>query len=495
MLDDAELQRVLAALIRARSLEWPRLCRIRRYLRAEQVDLYVPKAAGEEFRRLIEMSHYNILGRIVSATAQDLYVDGYRPTGPNGRAPSLESSPIWEQVWQPNRMDARQGGLFRAAVTYGMAYATVLPGDPAPVITPYSPRRCTAIFDDPATDEWPRYALTVDRELDLANLTAPAVELGQLDPSARLCKVRVWDDTTVYTLDVDERGSTARVVTSMDHGLGVCPVVPFPDSVDLDDGCPPGKIEPLIPVQQQIDQTTYSLLMTQQYQAFRQRWATGMAIDTDDAGAPIQPWNASVAEVWVNDSPDGRFGDFAETSLAGYLESRTAAILFASSVAQVPPHHLVIGNAISNISADALVALEAAHRQDVAEHQTVFGEALEQLMRLAGLAAGDNDAWEDMAAQVVWRDTTPRSLGQVADAFGKLATQLEIPVQALWERLPGVTDQDLDRWRQMAEAANPLRDLQAMVDQQLAPQAAAVPPAPEQSPPPVAADGYSAPAG
>ncbi|MGL4300283.1 MAG: phage portal protein [Candidatus Neomicrothrix subdominans] len=466
MLDEAGLQRVLTKLSQERARESARLARIDLYYRAEQLDLYVPAAAGAEFRKLVEMAHFNILKRVVKAPSQNLYVDGYRPTGPNGRPPTLENSPIWSEVWQANRMDARQTGLYQSAIKYGVSYATVLRGDPAPIIIPRSPRRCTVLYDDPATDEWPRYAMTVERADVMANIAAPAIILGGiLNPELPWDRVRVWDETHVYTLTVDARSATGRVVETLEHGLRVCPVVRFPDEIDLDGDCPQGKVEPLIPLQQQIDQTTYSLLMTQQYQAFRQRWATGMAIETDEAGKPIQPWNASVAEVWANESPEGRFGDFAETSLAGYLDSRTAAILFATSVAQIPPHHLIIGNAVSNISADALVALESAHRQDVAEHQTVLGEAMEQLLRLAGLAHGDDDAWSDMGAQVVWRDTTPRSLAQVADAYGKMASLLAIPVEALWERIPGVTDQDIARWTEMRRQSGLFDELTGMLGQ------------------------------
>jgi hypothetical protein len=83
--------------------------------------------------------------------------------------------------------------------------------------------------------------------------------------------------------------------------------------------------------------------------------------------------------------------------------------------------------------------------------KTSFGESVEQLMRLASRAAGDMDGWEDTSAQVMWRDTESRSLAQVADALGKMAQMLSIPPRALWERIPGVTEQDLERWEAMAD--------------------------------------------
>ncbi|ONI92836.1 hypothetical protein ALI22I_01550 [Saccharothrix sp. ALI-22-I] len=51
--------------------------------------------------------------------------------------------------------------------------------------------------------------------------------------------------------------------------------------------------------------------------------------------------------------------------------------------------------------------------------------------------------------QVRWRDTETRSLAAVVDAWGKAVTMLGVPQRATWERLPGVTDTDVQRWAEM----------------------------------------------
>ena len=38
-----------------------------------------------------------------------------------------------------------------------------------------------------------------------------------------------------------------------------------------------------------------------------------------------------------------------------------------------------------------------------------------------------------------------RSLAQTADALGKVAQMLEVPVEVLWDHLPFLTDQDRER--------------------------------------------------
>lgn len=464
-----KVQQVVIALQRARMLEWQRLSDIRARMLNAVNDIYIPEKAKAEYQMLADQARFNIMPLVVTAKAQNLSVVGYRPTSANGRSPSSDNSEAWNSIWQSNRMDSRQGGLFRGALTYGASYALSLPGIPNPVITPFSPLRCTAIYEDPINDQWPVYAMTLDRPRDLLNgayqKTDPLTQqvLGPV-------KIRIYDAHHVYTLTIAQ-SNVANESIDMDpkavkvewHGSGVCPIVRFADRSDPD-GDLLGVVEPLIPIQRQLNQTTFSLLMTQQYSAFRQRWATGMAIEEDENGVPLEPWNAAVSAVWQNESPDGKFGDFAESSPEYYLKSRESALLFVASTAQIPPHNLLVGSGISNISAETLASIEAGHRSDIHEYQGTLGEAIEQLIRLGAHQAGDEEGAGDMSAQVVWKDTTPRSLGQVVDALGKLAAQLSVPVQALWERIPGVTDQDIARWVQMDSQAGVVEELRAMVE-------------------------------
>lgn len=466
-----QLAKVVQWLLIGRRAESGRLQLIHEYFRNRVCDIYVPKSATAEYRKLVDQAKFNVLPLIVSSLAQGLFIDGYRP------ATSLDNSPVWDAVWQPNRMDARQSGLYRAALKYGVSYATVLPGKlgdrDVPVITPWSPRRMTALYEDPINDEWPRYALSVGIPrpvLDSASTTEMVVTITVLDNRyeyatdvpAALVSPPV-DGQSVDPLPFEGVAIDATNIRVREHGLGVCPVVRFLESYeDLDDG-PQGIVYPMLPAQRRLNQSTFNLLMAQQYAAFKQRWVTGMAIAEDEDGNPIEPWNAAVNRVWQSDSPDTKFGEFSETNLDGYLNSRDKDLLYVSSARQIPPHKLVVGNSVSNVSAEALAALNDGHQLDIGEHKTAFGESAEQLLRLCGLAMGDRDTWEDTSAQVVWRDTTPRSLAQVADALGKLAMQLEIPPRALWERIPGVTDTDIQRWEQMAGEGDALSRVEQML--------------------------------
>lgn len=443
-LSASEAVDIAKGMLKHRESEQRRLNKIAAYTRGQQASVYVPKGARQEYRWLIKRSKVNIMPLVITVVAQALYVDGYRPDKADTDAK------MWE-IWQANKLDRRQHGLHRSALKYGAAYTIVLPGKPVPVVRPVSPRRLTAVYEDPVNDEWPMYAVE---------------ELVQNLPGGRKRVVKLYDDTHRYTLDGKAAGGTLKLAEDgvYEHGLGVCPVVRFLDEDDLD-GEVCGEVEPLYDLQDQLNMTTFGLLMAQQYAAFRQRWVTGMVVQEDESGSPVEPFNSSVSRLWVGEDSDIKFGEFGQTDLSGYLDSREATIRHAATTSQTPPHNL-LGQMV-NLSAEALAAAESGLQRKVAERKSMFGESWEQTLRLAGKAAGDDAAWRDVSSQIVWRDIEARSLAQTVDALGKLKQMLDVPAQELWERIPGVTQTDVKRWKASAKRADARGQLNEIIDRQM----------------------------
>lgn len=450
-LDQDQAEATVKTLLRLREPEQVRLERIAAYSRGVHDSVYVPKSARDEYHWLRSRAKVNMLQLVVTVVAQNLYVDGYRPAG------SAENVGPW-RTWQANRMDARQHGVHRAALKYGIGYNVVLPGKPVPVITPMSPRRMTAFYADPANDEWPIYAIEVTSERIKA-------DDGRLT-TRRL--IRLYDETATWRFTGDADGRTVKYVSQEDHDLGVCPVVRYLNELNLDeDEAVAGEVEPLIELQDQINSTTFNLLMAQQYSAFRQRWVTGMAPVQDAKGNVIEPFQVGVNRLLQAEDADTKFGEFGETSLEGYLRSREESIREMATISQTPPYYLL--GQMANLSAESLVAARDGLDRKVDERKSSFGEAHEQTLRLAGLAAGDTTAWTDDSAQVVWRDTSSRALAATVDALGKLSQMLGVPSQELWEKIPGVTQTDVARWKATARESDAIGQLNAMLERQMGP--------------------------
>lgn len=436
-------------LLELRRPEQNRLQRIAAYTRGDHSSVYVPKSARDEYRWLYQRAKVNMLRLVVTVVAQNLYVDGYRPAG------TAENADSWT-IWQANRMDARQHGIHRASLRYGISYTTVLPGKPVPVITPMSPRRMTAFYGDAANDEWPLFAVEVTAEK----------YKGSNGKLATRQLIRLYDDVSVWRFTGDNEGRTVTYEGRDEHELGVCPVVRYLNEIDLDeDEAVTGEVEPLIELQDQINSTTFNLLMAQQYAAFRQRWVTGMAPVQDENGNLIEPFRAGVDRLFQAEDHETKFGEFGETNLEGYLRSREESIREMATISQTPPYYLL--GQMANLSAESLVAARDGLDRKVEERKSSFGESHEQVLRLAGLAAGNKQAWADESAQVVWRDTSSRALAATVDALGKLSQMLNVPPQELWEKIPGVTQTDVARWKATAAEADAVAQLNQMLERQM----------------------------
>ena len=411
-----------------------RLERIERALQPGLPDVYLPHGARQTMRDFAAKSRTNYLPLVVDVLAQSMRVVGYRP------ARASDDSPAWD-IWQANGFDARQSGVIRSALRYGTSYVVVVPGDPVPVMRGVAALELTAAYpgDD---DDWPMWALR---------------DVGG-------DAFRLYDDEFVYYLGEDDGEWT--FIESREHGLGVCPVVRFRDKMEIDSDLPIGVVEPLIPIQHRIDETVFGLLTAQHFAAFRQRAIIGWEVPKDADGNPVQPLDASVRKVWTFADPDVKVQDLGETDISRYVGAKDSAVRDMSAISQLPPQSFL--GAVANMSAEALAAAEAGKDRRAQEIETSLGESFEQMLRLASLADGDTVSAEDTGSEVRWADTTARSLAQAVDALGKAAQMLGVPPQGLWHMIPGVTDQDLQRWEALAAQNDTLGQFAATLDRQTA---------------------------
>lgn len=428
-------------LLKIREAEQPRLTLIHNYLRDDPDEHRrlggLPADAPRDVQRLARLSRVNVLKYIVSARVQHMYVDGFQ-------TPTSASNLSQWRIWQRNRFDARQIGVHRADLSFGASYVSVLPGRQArgervPVLRGASPRHLTVAYGD--DDDWPRAALEWRR--------------GN--------RWRLIDETSVWQLR-GEASELELVGEPEDHGaqadgVPVCPVIRYRDTDDLDDPVR-GIVEPYIALQDQINVTTFGLMVAQHYGAFRQRAIIGWLAETEK-----EKLKAGASRLWTfEDSPsDISIWESSQTDLRGYIESREASLRHLATVSQTPVHEL-IGQFI-NLSAEALEAARASQSAAVDENRIMAGESHEQTLNLAGEMAGD---MPDPEATVVWRDTRVRSLTEAAVALGTLVRELGVPPRELWHRVPGVPQHEVERWESRADEGDAFADLEQLLDRQAA---------------------------
>jgi hypothetical protein len=482
LIDQDDLIQITAQAMRERESEQRRLQRIGDYVRGKQDPPYTPKGVNAEYRWIAKKARRNFLKLVISVISQNLHVDGYRPTGTTANQALLPQrpEPEWD-AFRANRMISRQHGVHRSVIKYGSAYNIVLPGqmatdeerqgDSVPVIRPVSPRRMTAFYADDVDDEWPQFAIEV-RSVDLPGQKA-RVYVSVYDERMRYILVGQagGGQLSLQPADADDPLLNGQAPVSS-HDLGVCPVVRFLYEADLDgeDDCS-GEVEPLMPIQDQINFDTFNLMISEQFAAFRQRWVTGMA-PVDESGREQQPFRPGVDRMFAAEDPGTKFGDFSETALAPYSSVREDGIRHMSTISQVPPYHLL--GQIANLSAEALAAARDGLDRKVEELQALLMDPWRNTFRLTALASGDKTGWNDLFGTVIWRDTSARAFGATIDGLTKVAQMLGVPEEELWARIPGVTADDVAAWRLAKQRA----DAQAAVQQAVAAQNAGLPVAP-----------------
>lgn len=425
-------------------------------------EIKLPRSATPEHRKLAELSRVPWLNLVVTACAQAMYVDGYRSgldsssdeqADPDARS-SDTPSPPWE-LWLANAMDRRQIPLHRAALAYGYAFNTVLPGiDPLTgakraAVRSVSPRKAFAIWEDPADDDWPEYFMRVIEK-----------------HGATGARVRVFDDEAVHELVVDDAGEKVTYIGAPKrHDVGVCPVVRFAPMLDLD-GRAAGEVEPFIPLAARINKTAYDRMLTQHFASWKVRYVTGMAEPDTEEEANRTKLKLRVEDILVAEDPDTKFGTLDATDLSGFISAYRADIETLAAASQTPTHELT--GQMANLSAEALAAARASLNQKVTERQKPVGQSHAQTLRLACAIDGHEPWATDTTGRVTWQDMEIRSMSQAADALGKMVQMLGVPPTAAWGRIPGVEKTDVQEWIALAERGDPITKMQEDLDRRAA---------------------------
>lgn len=195
--------------------------------------------------------------------------------------------------------------------------------------------------------------------------------------------------------------------------------------------------------------TVSDRLLAQHYNSWKVRTVTGLDRPETDSEALEQ--KAKLSNDTILTGGEGvQFGTLDETPLDGFLKAEAADLATIAALAQKPVWALS-GSQLVNLSADAIAEARSSERQKIQALQRALGRSHCQLLRLAAYIEGRTADAADFSLRITWQDTEARSLSQSADALGKIASQLQVPAQKLWDMIPGVSKDTADQWREYAE--------------------------------------------
>lgn len=395
------------------------------------------REAANAFGTLSKMGATNYVKLVADAPAERLRVTGFR----FGEIENLDADPVAWRIWQRNHLDADSGTGQHKAIVTGQSFVLVWPTDglaevtiehPAQAIVAYAPgsyrRRAAGLKCWVDDENMRRVVLYLPDKVYKWSLAVPDGNEPIVEDSAEYAR---WQPTTDETWPIV-------------NPLGVVPLIEFranPDLIPSPFGGGQGEFATVLSIQDRINKTIFDRLVTAEFQAFRQRWAVGWTPDDPNHG--IQ---ASMSHLMSFENENVTVGEFAQADFRGFIDAVESDVQAMAAITRTPSFYTL--GSISNISGDALTALQSGLIAKTEAHRDNFGESWEEVLRLALQAEGDARA-SDESSTVLWRDIEHRTWAERADAILKLSA-VGVPREALWAMLPNVTPQDIERWRVMA---------------------------------------------
>jgi hypothetical protein len=402
---------------------------------------FSPTSTSTEYENLQSIAPNGFASLVVATLAQTAYIEGIRRPGVVGHIPA------WE-TFRRNRMLSKQSAIHRTAIGMAQAYGVVVPGtDPLTgekmsKILLRSPKQMAAFYDND-DDEWPTLAIEAKPRYGRQEGLNNVVQLGWY--------VTIWDAHVFHLLTVEGNGEEADKWTYLEnreHGIPVPPVARCVNRLDLD-GRATGEIEPVLPLLRRIDQDVFDRLITQRFGAWQVRYIAGMAKPNTKAETRAQAIRLRQEDLLVSSNEKTKFGVLPAGPLGPTIEATDADLRLLAAITQTPPHHLL--GLSSNLQAEALAAAESGLQRKSFDFRTNADQFYIDLARLDAMSRGDMASALAYDHAVRWRDTESRSMTQAADALGKLAVQLKVPLEMLWEKIPGWTDDDVIRAKELIE--------------------------------------------
>lgn len=392
-----------------------------------------------EYENLRGLSPNNFAGVIVNTFSQLAIITGIDKAGVTG------TLPIWE-TFRRNRWVSRQSAIHRGALGQSVSYGIVMPGqDPltGSAMSKMLGRSASdmAAFYDTEDDEWPTIAIEAYRQR-VANPNGTF---------ATGWSVKIYDSYVVHRLTCNGDGAGADDWTYIDyveHDMPVVPVARCANRIDLG-GQTRGVIEPVLPLLRRVDQDVFDRLINQRFGAWQVRYIAGMAKPNSKSEQAAQALKLRVEDLLVSTDKDTKFGVLPAGNLDNQIKATDADLRLLSAVTQLAPHHLL--GLSSNLQAEALAAATEGMQRQAYEFRVNAGEFHEQMARLVAMSEGDLVTAASTDLRIRWKDTESGSLIQAANALGALATQLKVPIEMLWERVPGWTDDDVQRATELVQ--------------------------------------------
>jgi hypothetical protein len=389
------------------------------YLRGEPPLPTVTDSWREAMRPFIRQARTNLAELAVSSVVERMIPLGWATAAQDDR----DGDEIAAQVALVNDFASVVPETFEYALALADAYMVVgeMPGRDIPLVTAEDPREVITAHD-PATgkvlaglklyrDEW------TDR--NRAHLFLPGGVVVVFDRGTG-----TGDDDW----SLDEAASATIPALA---GTDLCPIVRFKNRRGV------GEYEPHLDLLNRIDDTVFQRIAIGKYQAFRQRAAMGLPMETED-GDEIdysEIFTADPGAMWQ--LPEGAtMWESGVVDLTGVRMAIKDDVIAFAAVTKTPLHYLTPDAAAGSAEGASMMREGLVYR--VEDRRRRFEGPLAQVMSLCFRMMGDTQRADAMAIRTLWQPAERFSLSEKASAAAQAVTTLpnEAILTDVWQYSP-----------------------------------------------------------
>lgn len=314
-------------------------------------------------------------------------------------------------LWQANRMDRRAGIVHTGALLYGDYYLIVEPTDAGPRLWPNSPEWMTVTYDgdNPEVIAWAAKAWVNPDGSARMNLYYPD-RIEKYTTTSVYQRLLMAAQPSDLPSQLPTDGAAFKKYRApgeawpLPNEYGIVPVFHFDNGVS--------ELHNVIPLQDALNKSVADMLVSMEFNAYRQRWAAGIEVQVDEkTGKPIPPFDPGVDRIFAVANPDTKFGTFEQSDLSMFLKVQDSFRLEIARVSGTPLHHMMLMS--DPPSGEALKTLESRFLKKVSARQAVFGNVWEDAIALALRMAGRASDRTRLSAQ--WKDAAPKSRREEAE--------------------------------------------------------------------------------
>lgn len=398
---------------------------------------FMSKDARESLDKKLGTLYVNFPRLVVHSLAERCKVAAFRRIG--NTEPDMT---LWDH-WRAAGMEAKADVAVIDRLLYGTAYVTVwgqagAPNRPAVMIdTP----RTAVVTVDPATGE----------VLDAFRIW----KTGGKFYGAELTRERVQR----YQMEGEDvpTGKWSTMGAAEPNPWGRVPVVPMVRRASSSDVAGVSAAADVLDLSDAHAKILQDAMVTSEYHSRPRRWATGLEIEEDEDGNPVDPFGKN--RLMQSEDPETKFGQLPPAELRGYEELTAVLTQSVGSLTGLPPHYL----GLHGDQPASPEGVKAAETQLVSRSYSEMRGMSQEWAEVAAwidAIANERSSW-DCALVTEWESPETRTQAQAADAAAKLwnigvplRTLLRDPLRRTPPEIQAIMqDQGLDLAQRMAFSA------------------------------------------